>query len=166
MTRSGALKRFGAAAALSLLPLGWIESPAQAKRGCFNPCLGLIKAASDRDLGRCRPHVAGFVFGSAISQSVWCAIENTAALQNGLLQCYKPNCGKYADVIKNGGAIGSLPVVPLDLPAGTKEECQNCESVGGYCGVCPQGSPGFQTGDSGFFCGTAGVLPCRYCGGC
>lgn len=164
--RGQVLKRFGAAAALSLLPLSLLESSAEAKRNCFEPCLGLVKAAADRNLGRCRPHVADFFLGSSLGVSVWCAIENTAGLQNDRLECHKPECGSLGAVIKRGGRIGSIPVVELDLPAGTQAECENCESVGGYCGACPQGSPGFEQGKSTFFCGTPPVLPCRYCGGC
>lgn len=165
MTRSGVIKRFGAAAALSLLPWGWLNRPAQARPDCFNPCLGIVKAASDRNLGKCRPPTAGYALGNAFLSSVVCAIDNTRRLEKGRRQCYEPECGKLADLIENGGTIDGFPVVPIDLPAGTQEECGNCEAAGGYCGVCPKGSSGF-TGDTGFFCGTPGVQPCRYCGGC
>jgi hypothetical protein len=165
MSRSQALRRFGAAVALSLLPLRLMESSAEAKRDCFNPCLGLIKAAMERSLGKCTPHIGDYLLGFGLGTSLWCAIENTGQMQNGRLECYQPDCGKYGDVIKRGGHIDNFPVVPLELPAGTHEECENCESVGGYCGVCPEGSPGFEKGKSMFFCGTPPVLPCRYCGG-
>jgi hypothetical protein len=162
MTRAGALKRFGAAAALSMLPMRWMESPAAAQRDCFNPCLGIVKAAADRDIGKCRPDLRFTFLGGTFTSSFLCAYGNTAALMNERDECYKPDCGKLSGTIRNGGHLGNLPIPPLDLPTGTKEECQNCQSAGGYCGVCQKGAPS----DTGFFCGTPGVAPCRYCGGC
>jgi hypothetical protein len=164
MTRGDALKGIAAAAALTLVPLRWAEV-AEAKKDCFEPCLGIVEAASQRHVRKCKPEVSDFFFG-AIPSQVWCITKNSQIAARYRRECFKPDCGSIGDIVREGGKLGNFPVAPLEPPPGTGSECENCQSVGGYCGTCPIGSTGNPDGKSGFFCGTPPVLPCRYCGGC
>jgi hypothetical protein len=164
MTRGDALKGIAAVGALALVPLRWTDV-AEAKKDCFEPCLGIVEAASQRHLRRCKPEASDFFFG-AIPSQLWCITDNSQIAAKYRRQCFKPDCGSLGDIIREGGKLGNFPVAPLEPPPGTGTECENCRSVGGYCGVCPSGTPANPTGKAGFFCGTPPVLPCRYCGGC
>jgi hypothetical protein len=164
MTRAAAVKGAAAAAALALLPLR-LTDVAEAKKDCFEPCLGTVLAAGQRELRKCKPTIGDFYFG-AIPSQIWCVVHTDDVFAGYRRECFKPNCGALEETIRHGGKISNFPVAPLELPPGTGSACENCVSVGGYCGTCPQGSTGNPDGKSGFFCGTPPVLPCRYCGGC
>lgn len=148
---------------MTVLPLGLFESPAAANRDCYNPCLGVVGEASKRGIRKCQARPSDFVLSIGVMRTFDCLFRNTERLVNNRAECAEPGCGRFGHDLQNGGTVSNVPVPPLDLPAGTQSECENCQTAGGYCGVCPAGT---AAPTQQFFCGTPGVLPCRYCGGC
>lgn len=168
LTRAGVLKAAGATAAATLLPLDLLgTAEANPGRDCYQPCLGITSEAYSRALKSCAPRptdfVVGYLLSSGLQRSIWSIAHYAQRLADEHEECAKPGCGNLGSTIRKGGSLHTVPVPPLDLPAGTAGECENCQSVGGYCGVCPTGT---VSKDQQFFCSPPGVPPCRYCAGC
>ena len=161
-TRAGALKATGVGAAAIAVPAAWPTASAEAARDCYNPCLGIIGEAARRGIRKCQSGPTDFILSIAVMNTFGCLIHNGDAHVNDRAECAEPNCGRFSQVIKNGGTVGGVRVPPLELPAGTKAECDNCRSAGGYCGTCAAGT---VSPEQSFFCGTPGVPPSRYCAG-